>query len=102
MGNLVADYVAVGGGLAGRVTASHLDQSGKDAIFLETGPDPSDDSAIEYFLGVDRVHYLNTGEALGGGTVVYSGVQLRGDAADTMSGLEWPEASTGRRVEGFP
>lgn len=51
MGNLVADYVAVGGGLAGRVTASHLDQSGKDAIFLETGPDPSDDSAIEYFLG---------------------------------------------------
>ncbi|KAI1409708.1 GMC oxidoreductase [Hypoxylon sp. FL1857] len=111
MADLIADYVVVGGGLAGCVIASRLSQNNKDVILLEAGPDPSDNPAIEFFLSglslqggeldyaypsepvattVDRVHHLSAGKALGGGTVINFGGWLRGDAADYD---EWAEVA---------
>ncbi|KAI1175283.1 GMC oxidoreductase [Nemania sp. FL0916] len=104
-----AEYVVVGGGLAGCVIASRLSQQGKDVILLEAGPDPSNNPATATFLtGVSlaggdldysyttepvlctdkRTHRLIAGKALGGGTVLNYGGWLRGDAADYD---EWAE-----------
>ncbi|KAK0621564.1 hypothetical protein B0T17DRAFT_508902 [Bombardia bombarda] len=105
MANLEADYVVVGGGLTGCAVASRLSQSDKKpkVILIEAGADPSSNPAAAGFLSglsllggefdylyqsepdpntVDRVHSLNAGKALGGGSVINYGGWLRADAAD--------------------
>ncbi|OTA60273.1 GMC oxidoreductase [Hypoxylon sp. EC38] len=115
MANLIADYVVVGGGLAGCVIASRLSESGKDVILLEAGPDPAGNPATKFFLSglslqggeldyaypsdpvattANRVHHLSAGKALGGGTVINFGGWLRGDAADYD---EWAEVAGDKR-----
>ncbi|KAI1140244.1 GMC oxidoreductase [Hypoxylon sp. FL0543] len=115
MANLSADYVVVGGGLAGCVVASRLSENDKDVILLEAGPDATGNPATEFFLSglslqggeldyaypsdpvpttADRVHYLSAGKALGGGTVINFGGWLRGDAADYD---EWAEVAGDKR-----
>ncbi|KAH8163869.1 hypothetical protein CIB48_g4374 [Xylaria polymorpha] len=115
MADLTADYVVVGGGLAGCVVASRLSQNGKDVILLEAGPDPTGNPATAFFLTglslqggeldyaypsepvpttADRVHHLSAGKALGGGTVINFGGWLRGDAADYD---EWAELAGDKR-----
>ncbi|KAI1210832.1 GMC oxidoreductase [Annulohypoxylon truncatum] len=115
MSDLTADYVVVGGGLAGCVLASRLSQNGKEVILLEAGPDPTDNPATEFFLSgltlqggeldyaypsdpvpttANRVHHLSAGKALGGGTVINFGGWLRGDAADYD---EWAEVAGDKR-----
>ncbi|KAF2994022.1 hypothetical protein E8E14_001832 [Neopestalotiopsis sp. 37M] len=105
MGDLVADYVVVGGGLTGCPLASRLSQSDDkpEVILVEAGPDPSGDPATATFLSglsllggkfdyaypsepvastAGRVHFLNAGKTLGGGSVLNFGAWLRADAAD--------------------
>ncbi|KAI0838782.1 GMC oxidoreductase [Hypoxylon sp. FL0890] len=115
MANLIADYVVVGGGLAGCVIASRLSQKDKDVILLEAGPDPTGNPATEFFLSglslqggeldyaypsepvattANRVHYLSAGKGLGGETVINFGGWLRGDAADYD---EWAEVAGDKR-----
>ncbi|KAF2970998.1 hypothetical protein GQX73_g2550 [Xylaria multiplex] len=109
MADCIADYIVVGGGLAGCVVASRLSQNDKDVILLEAGPDPAGNPATTSFLAslslqgseldyayptepvpttADRVHHLSAGKALGGGTVINYGGWIRGDAADYD---EWAE-----------
>ncbi|KAK7756424.1 hypothetical protein SLS62_001650 [Diatrype stigma] len=113
--SLAADYIVVGGGLTGCLMASRLSQSAKkpSVILLEAGPDPSSNPAAAGFLSglsllggeldwayqsepvketADRVHTLNAGKALGGGSVLNFGGWLRADAADYD---EWAEAVGG-------
>ncbi|KAI2625150.1 putative GMC oxidoreductase [Xylaria nigripes] len=115
MASLIADYVVIGGGLAGCVIASRLSQNGKNVMVLEAGPDATGNPAINYFLTglslqggeldyayqsepvpttADRVHPLSAGKALGGGTVINYGGWLRGDAADYD---EWAELVNDKR-----
>lgn len=111
-----ADYIVVGGGLTGCVVASRLSRAdgggGKkpQVVLLETGPDPSGNPAAAGFLSglsllggdydysfqtepvpgtADRVHTLNVGKVLGGGSILNLGGWLRADAADYD---DWAEA----------
>ncbi|KAI0021307.1 choline dehydrogenase [Xylariomycetidae sp. FL0641] len=108
----VADYVGVGGGLTRCTVASRLSQSNKKptVILLEAGSDPSHHPAVAGFLSglslqrgefdyayqsepvattYGRIHTLNSGKALGGGSILNYGGWLRADAADYN---EWAEA----------
>ncbi|KAK8043563.1 hypothetical protein PG993_005993 [Apiospora rasikravindrae] len=102
------DYIVVGGGLTGCVVASRLSQGDKDGkkpqiALLEAGSDPSGNPAADGFLSglsllggdydysfqtepvpgtADRVHTLNIGRVLGGGSILNLGGWLRADAAD--------------------
>ncbi|RYP67414.1 hypothetical protein DL771_007245 [Monosporascus sp. 5C6A] len=123
MSNLAADYVVVGGGLTGCLVASRLSQSDKKpaVILLEAGSDPSSNPAAAGFLSglsllgsefdyayqsepvtdtANRVHSLNSGRALGGGSILNYGGWLRADAADYD---EWAETVGDKRwgYEGF-
>ncbi|KAH7303667.1 hypothetical protein B0I35DRAFT_446387 [Stachybotrys elegans] len=105
MDNITADYVVVGGGLTGCVVASRLRQRNgqPSVILLEAGLDPSGNPAAAGLLGglslqggeldyayqsdpepntVNRVHTLNAGKVLGGGSILNYGGWLRADAAD--------------------
>ncbi|KAI0539461.1 putative GMC oxidoreductase [Xylaria digitata] len=109
MTGLIADYIVVGGGLAGCVVASRLSQNNKDVILLEAGHDPAGNPATTSILAglslrdgeldyayptepvpttADRVHHLSAGKALGGGIVINYGGWIRGDAANYD---EWAE-----------
>ena len=115
MADLAADYIVVGGGLAGCVVASRLSEKGKEVILLEAGPDATGNPAAQSFLSglslqgsdldyaypsdpvpttANRVHHLSAGKALGGGTVINFGGWLRGDAADYD---EWAEVAGDKR-----
>ncbi|KAI1775579.1 choline dehydrogenase [Hypoxylon cercidicola] len=123
MVDLAADYVVVGGGLTGCVIASRLSRSEKKpkVILIEAGSDPSSNPAAAGFLSglslqggefdyvyqsepvastANRVHTLNSGKALGGGSILNYGGWLRADAADYD---EWGEVIGDRRwtYEGF-
>ncbi|KAK8119647.1 uncharacterized protein PG998_004273 [Apiospora kogelbergensis] len=99
MSDPVADYIVVGGGLTGCLVASRLSQSAKSprVVLLEAGSDPSSNPAAAGLLSglsllgggtepvpetAGRVHTLNVGKALGGGSVLNYGGWLRADAAD--------------------
>ncbi|KAI1409261.1 choline dehydrogenase [Hypoxylon sp. FL1857] len=111
MADLIADYVVVGGGLTGCVIASRLSQSDKKpkVILLDAGSDPAGNPAAASFLSglsllggeydyayqsepvantANRVHTLNAGKVLGGGSILNFGGWLRADAADYD---EWAE-----------
>lgn len=100
-----ADYIIVGGGLTGCAIASCLHQSeNKPSVTLiEAGPDPTGKANCDTFLNglsllggdvdyayksepvpatVDRVHTLNAGKTLGGGSVLNFGGWQHADAAD--------------------
>ncbi|KAH6647946.1 choline dehydrogenase [Truncatella angustata] len=117
MGFLTADYVVVGGGLTGCTLASRLSKSDDrpEVILVEAGPDPSSNPATTGFLSglsllggeldyaypsepvantANRVHYLNAGKALGGGSILNFGAWLRADAADYN---EWAEVAGDQR-----
>ncbi|KAI4862782.1 choline dehydrogenase [Hypoxylon rubiginosum] len=117
MADLAADYVVVGGGLTGCVIASRLSRSDKKpkVILIEAGSDPSGNTAAAQFLSglslqggefdyayqsepvantANRVHTLNAGKALGGGSVLNYGGWLRADAPDYD---EWGEVVGDRR-----
>ncbi|KAF2964296.1 hypothetical protein GQX73_g9284 [Xylaria multiplex] len=117
MGDLAADYIVVGGGLTGCPIASRLSQSNEkpEVILLEAGPDPSGNPAIAGFLSglsllgseldyaypsepvvdtANRVHHLNAGKVLGGGSILNFGGWLRADAADYD---QWAEAAGDKR-----
>ncbi|KAI3335245.1 choline dehydrogenase [Ustulina deusta] len=117
MADLAADYIVVGGGLTGCPIASRLSESEKkpEVILLEAGPDPSGNPAVAGFLSglsllggeldyaytsepvsdtANRVHHLNAGKALGGGSVLNFGGWLRADAADYD---QWAEAAGDKR-----
>lgn len=117
MTDLAADYVVVGGGLTGCTVASRLSRSIKrpEVILLEAGPDASDNPAAAGFLSglsllggeldyayqsepvantVNRVHSINSGKVLGGGSVLNFGGWLRADAADYD---EWAEIAGDKR-----
>ncbi|KAI9662820.1 MAG: hypothetical protein M1821_007866 [Bathelium mastoideum] len=105
MENSLYDYIVVGGGLTGCVIASRLRQSDKQpkVLLLEAGSDPTGNPNVVTILGgfallgseldyayktvpqsttSGRVHTLNAGKALGGGSTINYGGWLRGDAAD--------------------
>ncbi|KAH8655353.1 choline dehydrogenase [Xylariales sp. PMI_506] len=117
MSDLIADYVVVGGGLTGCAVASRLSESdgNPEVIVIEAGPDPSDNPAAAGLLSglsllggeldyaypsepvadtANRVHYLNSGRALGGGSILNFGGWLRADVADYD---EWAEAAGDKR-----
>lgn len=98
-----ANYIMIGGRLAGCVVASRLKQRkpSLDVPVLEAGSDPSNNPNIATFSGIahllgseldwayisipqsktgDRVHTTNAGKALGGGTVIKFGGWAQGDA----------------------
>ncbi|KID93768.1 glucose dehydrogenase, partial [Metarhizium majus ARSEF 297] len=105
MSDASTDYVVVGGGLTGCAIASRLSQSDKKlkVVLIEAGSDSSGDPAAAGFLSglsllggkfdhvyqsnpepntLNRVHSLNSGKALGGGSILNFGGWLRADAAD--------------------
>jgi choline dehydrogenase-like flavoprotein len=105
MSSIEADYVVVGGGLCGVVVASLLSRSSKnpEVILLEAGSDPQGEPNTDTILNglrllggkfdyayrsqpvsstFNRVHTLNAGKALGGGTILNLAGWLRADAAD--------------------
>ncbi|KAH9906198.1 choline dehydrogenase [Xylariomycetidae sp. FL2044] len=117
MSDLAADYVVVGGGLTGCAVASRLSGSDKrpKVILLEAGSDPSGDPAAAGFLSglsllggefdygyqsepvpntANRVHTVNSGKALGGGSILNYGGWARADAADYD---EWADAVGDKR-----
>ncbi|KAI1321949.1 GMC oxidoreductase [Xylariaceae sp. FL0255] len=117
MADLTADYIVVGGGLAGCVVASRLSQSDKKpkVILLEAGTDATGNPAAATFLSglslqwgeldyaypsepvaatAGRVHRMSAGKALGGGTLINYGGWLRGDAADYN---EWADLVQDKR-----
>ncbi|OAQ59179.1 glucose dehydrogenase [Pochonia chlamydosporia 170] len=123
MANLSADYVIVGGGLTGCVIASRLSLNDKNlkVLLVEAGPDPSGNPAAAGFLSglsllggeldyvyqsdpesntCNRVHSLNAGKVLGGGSILNFGGWLRADAADYD---DWAETVGDKRwsYEGF-
>ncbi|KAE8371003.1 hypothetical protein BDV26DRAFT_299205 [Aspergillus bertholletiae] len=100
-----ADYIIVGGGLAGCTVASRLKQRcpSLDILILEAGSDPSSNPNTQSFPGLfsllgsdldwaystepqtntgNRVHTVHSGKALGGGSVINFGGWSRGDATD--------------------
>jgi choline dehydrogenase-like flavoprotein len=117
MASSTADYIVVGGGLTGCVIASQLSRSeGKpNVILIEAGSDPSGKPNTDTFLNglqllggefdyayqsepvpttAGRVHSLNAGKALGGGSLLNYGGWLRADAADYD---EWGRAVGDKR-----
>lgn len=105
MAALVADYVVVGGGLTGCVVASRLHQHDPTlgVIILEAGPDPESKHDVTTPMGgfalrgteldwqystqphkdtQSRVHILDAGKTLGGGSILNYGGWSRGDLAD--------------------
>lgn len=105
MSSSAADYVVVGGGLAGCVIASclSLSESKPEVILIEAGPDPAGKPNTETYLNglsllggeldyayqsepvettENRVHTLNAGKTLGGGSILNFGGWLRADAQD--------------------
>ncbi|KAL4943306.1 hypothetical protein BDV06DRAFT_234806 [Aspergillus oleicola] len=99
------DYIVVGGGLTGCVVASRLRQRTPclKVLLLEAGVDPKDNLSVRTYpplfslLGSDfdwaypttpqpntgnRIHTVNAGNVLGGGTTINFGGWSRGDAAD--------------------
>ncbi|KAJ3580558.1 hypothetical protein NPX13_g13 [Xylaria arbuscula] len=117
MGDFVADYIIVGGGLTGCAIASRLSTSDKkpEVILLEAGPDASDNPVTAGFLSgltllggeldyayssepvtdtANRAHQLNAGKVLGGGSVLNFGGWLRADAADYD---QWAEVAGDKR-----
>lgn len=117
MGDLAADYIVVGGGLTGCAIASRLSESdmNPEVILLEAGPDPSGNPATTGFLSglsllggeldyaypsepvsdtANRVHPLNAGKVLGGGSILNFGGWLRADAADYD---QWAEVASDKR-----
>ncbi|KAB8263847.1 hypothetical protein BDV32DRAFT_146150 [Aspergillus pseudonomiae] len=102
---LEADYIIVGGGLAGCAVASRLKQRNPslDVLILEAGSDASSNPNTQSFPGLfsllgsdidwtystepqantgNRVHTIHSGKALGGGSVINFGGWSRGDATD--------------------
>ncbi|KAL1980339.1 hypothetical protein VTN96DRAFT_4242 [Rasamsonia emersonii] len=100
-----ADYIVVGGGLTGCAVASRLKQGrpSSSVLILEAGPHPKDNPNTTSFLGgvallgsdldwgfttepqpttANRVHKLNAGKVLGGGSILNFGGWGRGAAAD--------------------
>lgn len=100
-----ADYIIVGGGLTGCAVAARLKQGRPSAsvLILEAGPHPQDNPNTTSFLGgvallgsdldwgfttepqpttANRVHRLNAGRVLGGGSILNFGGWGRGAAAD--------------------
>ncbi|KAI1465034.1 choline dehydrogenase [Daldinia caldariorum] len=123
MAHLAADYIVVGGGLTGCLIASRLSQSDRkpEVILLEAGPDPYGNAAAAGFLSglsllggeldyayqsepvantAHRIHSLNSGKALGGGSILNFGGWLRADALDYD---EWADVVGDKRwsYEGF-
>ncbi|KAI0145093.1 choline dehydrogenase [Xylariaceae sp. FL1272] len=105
MTDFSADYVVVGGGLTGCLVASRLSQSPQKprVVLLEAGSDPSSNPAASGLLSglsllggqfdyadqsepvattANRVHVLNSGKALGGGSILNFGGWLHADAPD--------------------
>ncbi|KAJ4418699.1 hypothetical protein N0V82_005370 [Gnomoniopsis sp. IMI 355080] len=104
MADQVADYVVVGGGLTGCVVASRLRQSANkpEVVLLEAGPETTNPAASGFISGLsllgsdldytyqsqpvqsthNRLHMLNAGKCLGGGSILNYGGWLPADAAD--------------------
>ncbi|KAI1207014.1 GMC oxidoreductase [Annulohypoxylon truncatum] len=104
------DYIVVGGGLAGCVTASRLSQYKPSAriLVIEAGPDVSNDKEILQFQSLNFIggkfdwayksvpqkHYdgrqidIPAGRALGGGSVINGCGWFRGSRADFDSWAE--------------
>jgi choline dehydrogenase-like flavoprotein len=101
----MADYIIVGGGLTGCAIASLLSRSVKkpSVVLVEAGPDPTGKANTDTFLNglsllggeldyayqsvpvkatFDRIHTLNAGKVLGGGSVLNFGGWLRADSSD--------------------
>ncbi|PVI02584.1 GMC oxidoreductase [Periconia macrospinosa] len=112
MSSTTADYIIVGGGLAGCVIASRLSQSEKkpSVILVEAGPDPAGKPNTDTILNglsllggeldhafqsapvpttANRQHFLPAGKVLGGGSILNFGGWLRADVADYDA---WGEA----------
>ncbi|KAH6645017.1 hypothetical protein BKA67DRAFT_651494 [Truncatella angustata] len=86
MTDLTADYIVIGGGLTGCLVASRLSQSEKEP---RRHPARSRGGEFDYAYHsepvtntANRVHSLNSGKALGGGSILNYGGWLRADAAD--------------------
>ncbi|KAI1375629.1 choline dehydrogenase [Hypoxylon crocopeplum] len=117
MDHMTTDYIVVGGGLSGCPVASRLSQSDDkpEVILLEAGTNPAGNPATSNFLSglsllgseldyaypsepvsgtANRIHYLNAGKALGGGSILNFGSWMRADAADYN---QWAEAAGDKR-----
>ena len=100
-----ADYIIVGGGLAGCALASRIHQGDPSlrVLVIEAGIDPSGNPFVTTPMGGlaltgseldwaytsipqthtnDRIHTNNAGKALGGGSIINYGGWSRGDPAD--------------------